>query len=539
MVGMSRPVQTITGFRTLGLLLALASGCTGAIGTTSDHPQDSGPGDLSGPGDSNPAGDPATPGDPPRPGDSAGPSDSIGPAFENLTPPAWPANIYVDVAATITVPTYTLTPDTIYYDYYKNAETTPYRVGNTAPVHTPRSSEGIVAGNSLHIVARAVYSGVEYPGVSSEPKIVQATPSSVLTATTQVASIQWTSGTPTSPVTPVTASGGTPPYAFGVSPALPTPLQLDATTGQIASATVGGTSPSTLYTVTVTDNATPQASAQATFTAAVGTISTVGNPELFTHTALEMDFTRGANGQYRANDGAWQDFDSWDQGCDWGGGYCRWQNGVLWVESPGYGSNAGKTRTELVTNAVGSGRVLHAWIEQGDLMHNTALYPRTEFYSDPTTSEIPFNSEWRLEIPLYMDGNLQTGGFDSIVGWQMRRNGDVSSPPLEFDMNNALLKMYAFDSNVFRTYNIFAVQPNTRFDVVIETKFGHQSDGAYFKMWVNGTTYVDITDMDIGFPDVDTVAGWWKFCGIYDWKNTVIGTRSVYCGPDVKFLRKP
>ena len=266
--------------------------------------------------------------------------------------------------------------------------------------------------------------------------------------------------------------------------------------------------------------------------------STVGNPELFTYTALEMDFSRGTNGQYRANDGTWQDFDSWDQGCNWGGGYCRWKNGVLWVESPGYGPNAGATRTELVPNAVGSGRVLRAWIEQGDMMHNSATYPRTEFYSDETTSEIPFDSEWRVEIPMYMSGNLQTPG-DTIVGWQMHRNGDVSSPPLEFDMNDGLLKLSIFDSDIFRTYNIFTVQSYSRFDVVMDLKFGYASEGAYFKMWVNGTKYVDITDMDIGFPGEDAVAGWWKFCGQYDWRSTVTGTRSLYCGPDVKFLRKP
>ena len=503
---MPRPMRTLAGFRTVGFLLVLASGCTGATGTTGDHAQDSGPG------------------------------DSSGPAFENLTPPAWPADIYVDVAADITVPTYTLTPDIVYYDYYKNAETTPYRVGNTTPVHTPRSTEGIVAGDSLHIVARAVYNSVEYPGVSSEPKVVQATPASALTATTQIASIQWTLGALTSPVTPVTASGGTPPYAFSVSPALPTPLQMDASTGEIGSGTVGGTSPSMLYTVTVTDSAPSPASAQATFTAVVTT--GVGNPELFTESVFEMDFDQGANGRYRAHGGAWLDFDSWQQGCSDGGGYCRTTNGGVYVESPGFGANAGAVRTELVTNALGTGRVLHTWIEQGDEMHSSATYPRTELYSN-FTSEVPFGDEWRLELPLYASGDLDAVA-DSIIGWQFHSNGD-GSPPFGLYLSNGMLRLYMIetDSGPETPIDLLPLQANTRVDMVAEMKFGYPAQGAYLRLWINGTKYVDITDMNIGYPDTDTVAGWWKFCSLYDWGNNVTGTRSLYCGPQVKFLRKP
>jgi hypothetical protein len=209
--------------------------------------------------------DTASPLDGPR--SDAGPAADGPTTFANLTPPAWPAHIYVDVAATITPPTYTLPPEIVYYDYYRNAEPTPYRLANTVPTHTPRSSEGIVAGDSLHIVARAVVGGVEQPGVASAAKVVEPTPTTGLTATTVVPSLLWTVGVPTAAVTPVTASGGTPPYTFAVAPALPAPLQLDPATGQIGSGTVGASTPATAYSVTVTDALA--VTAQAGFTASV------------------------------------------------------------------------------------------------------------------------------------------------------------------------------------------------------------------------------------------------------------------------------
>jgi hypothetical protein len=233
-------------------------------------------------GDSAPTGDGAVAADGPLAPDGvtadSGPGLDGPVVFANLTPPAWPNHIYVDVAATVTPPTYTLTPEIVYYDYYRNAEATPYRQANTVPTHTPRSSEGIVAGDSLHIVARAVYGGVEQPGVPSTAKVVEATPTTSLSAITQVATMQWTVGVPTAAVTPVSASGGTPPYAFAVAPALPAPLQLDAATGQIGSGTVGTASPATTYTVTVTDAL--DVTAQATFTASVTATGVEALPQI-------------------------------------------------------------------------------------------------------------------------------------------------------------------------------------------------------------------------------------------------------------------
>ncbi len=58
-------------------------------------------------------------------------------------------------------------------------------------------------------------------------------------------------------------------------------------------------------------------------------------------------------------------------------------------------------------------------------------------------------------------------------------------------------------------------------------------------MWVNGTQYVDITDRNVGYPDLEATAGYWKFCSLYDWGNDVVGSRSVYCGPTFRLLRRP
>ncbi len=57
-----------------------------------------------------------------------------------------------------------------------------------------------------------------------------------------------------SPFTPVTISGGTPPYSYAISPALPAGLSFNTSTGQITG-TPTFTSTTTTYTVTITDAA--------------------------------------------------------------------------------------------------------------------------------------------------------------------------------------------------------------------------------------------------------------------------------------------
>jgi len=255
----------------------------------------------------------------------------------------------------------------------------------------------------------------------------------------------------------------------------------------------------------------------------------VGNPELFTQPVFEMDFDQGANGRYRANGGAWEDFGSWDQAGTNGG----WDNLGVWVQT----TNA--VRTELVANALGPGRVLHTWIEAGDHWSSTAAYPRTELTSG-YTGGVPFGSEWRLELRFYADGDVASTN-DSIIGYQFHHNGNTGSPPFGLYLPDGTLQ-FSLEENPSGPsyhYDVFALQATSLIDLVLELKFGYVADGAYVKMWVNGTQYVDMTDRNVGYPALEANAGYWKFCSLYDWGNNVVGSRSVYCGPIFRLLRRP
>lgn len=255
----------------------------------------------------------------------------------------------------------------------------------------------------------------------------------------------------------------------------------------------------------------------------------VGNPGLFTQSVFEMDFSQGTNGRYRANGGAWQDFNSWNQAGSNGG----WSNAGVYVQT------TDAVRTELVTNALGPGKVLRTWIEAGDTWKSGANYPRTELTSS-YTGDIPFKSEWRLELPFYGTGDVATAK-NSIIGFQLHHNGNTGSPPFGLHIDNGMLTFGIEESpsgpNTFT--DIVAMQPNTRYDLVMELKFGYVADGAYVKLWVDGVQYVDITDRNVGYPDLESTAGYWKFCSLYDWGNYVQGSRSIYSGPVVKLLKRP
>ena len=65
----------------------------------------------------------------------------------------------------------------------------------------------------------------------------------------------WYAGTPiTVPFDIASATGGVPPYTFGITPAMPTGLIFDTTNGDI-SGTAVATQPLTAYVITVTDSA--------------------------------------------------------------------------------------------------------------------------------------------------------------------------------------------------------------------------------------------------------------------------------------------
>lgn len=260
-----------------------------------------------------------------------------------------------------------------------------------------------------------------------------------------------------------------------------------------------------------------------------GGASVVGNPELFTDSVLEMDFSQGQYGRFRANGGAWEDFESWNEPGEAG----IWENVGVHVQT----TNA--VRTELVPNALGSGKVLRTWIEPGDEWHSGATYPRTELTSTHT-AKVQFGTEWRIEMPFYVTGDVDSSG-SSIIGFQFHQNGNTGSPPFSFGLSSGKLRFTFEDTPAGpaeQTY-LFDLVENTLVDLVVELRFGYPADGAYIRLWANGTKYVDITDRKIGYPDLETSAGYWKYCSLYDWNSLATGTRSVHSGPVVKLLKRP
>jgi hypothetical protein len=256
----------------------------------------------------------------------------------------------------------------------------------------------------------------------------------------------------------------------------------------------------------------------------------VGHPELFTESVFEMDFSQGTNGRYRGNGAAWQDFDSWDQAGVNGG----WPNtDAVWVQT------TDAVRTELLPNGLGAGRVLRTWIQAGDQWTTSATYPRTELTSS-FTGDMPFGGEYRLELRFYAEGDLTSNG-DSIIGLQLHHNGNTGSPPFELDLSDGALQFSIEDnpSGPSDTFPTFALQPDTPIEIVMELKFGYSADGAYVRMWVNGTQYVDVTNRNVGYPDAEPTAGYWKFCSLYDWGNHVDPSRSVFCGPTFRLSKRP
>ncbi|WP_244547704.1 putative Ig domain-containing protein [Bradyrhizobium sp. OK095] len=97
------------------------------------------------------------------------------------------------------------------------------------------------------------------------------TVSSAVTATQSVAAVTLTQNNAMTPVTPVTGGGGTSPLSYSPSPALPTGLTLNASTGQITG-TPTVTHAASSFTITVTD--ANSATASNTFTLTVNSAVT-------------------------------------------------------------------------------------------------------------------------------------------------------------------------------------------------------------------------------------------------------------------------
>ncbi len=160
-------------------------------------------------------------------------------------------------------------------------------IGTVIP-QVPLNGSGST-GNQTYTIPANQAAGTYYaiasyndPGGTYESNIASQTITinNALAAATAVPSTTLTDHVAATPFTPVTASGGVPPYTYSIvspSPALPAGLSIDSSTGQI-SGTPTVTAALATYTVTVTDSATKTATATFQLTVNAPTITITPNP---------------------------------------------------------------------------------------------------------------------------------------------------------------------------------------------------------------------------------------------------------------------
>ncbi len=138
--------------------------------------------------------------------------------------------------------------------------TTPYSfsVAPALPTGlTLSSSSGAISGTATTPSASTTYTVIitdSAPGSVPASASFSLTVNPALTSTLSVATKGLTVGTAAVVFTPVSPAGGTTPYAFSVSPALPTGLSINATTGEVSGTPTAATT-SANYTITITDAA--------------------------------------------------------------------------------------------------------------------------------------------------------------------------------------------------------------------------------------------------------------------------------------------
>jgi hypothetical protein len=168
--------------------------------------------------------------------------------------------------------------------------TTPYTFalsGGTLPSGMSFSTtSGQISGTPTATLATTTFTvSVTDAATATGSATFQLTVNGALVVTQAIASKALTVNTSYTPFTPVTASGGTTPYTFGISPALPAGMSLSTTTGQI-SGTPTATLATTTFTVTVTDaaSATGSATFQLTVNSALTTTQAVPTTVLTVNT---------------------------------------------------------------------------------------------------------------------------------------------------------------------------------------------------------------------------------------------------------------
>lgn len=147
------------------------------------------------------------------------------PAVVNVSPPAWPATIYLDSPADFTPGTWTgdirgtqsATDEGREWRFFRNSETTPYlAIVNTLSIHTPRAPA--IVGDTLYIEETVfdATTGQAYPVARSAGKTITATPADFAANLTSAgtAGYSWTINTAIAQSTVATLTGGTAPYSI-------------------------------------------------------------------------------------------------------------------------------------------------------------------------------------------------------------------------------------------------------------------------------------------------------------------------------------
>lgn len=210
------------------------------------------------------------------------------PALVNSAAPSFTGTVTENVTNPIIPATWTGgTPDAsrtwrIYIAAGSGGLVTPYaQISGTSGTYNPANDSfyqaqtglSVIAGQSVYIDEVVTYLGVTYTSPKSTVKLIAAA-SATLAATTDNTNISLTQNSAMTGVKPVSASGGTLPYSYAITPsttALPAGVTLNSATG-VLTGTPTIVSGSTTYSITVTD--ATAASVVSTFTMLVNTAST-------------------------------------------------------------------------------------------------------------------------------------------------------------------------------------------------------------------------------------------------------------------------
>jgi hypothetical protein len=174
-----------------------------------------------------------------------------------------------------------------------------YSVSPALPAGLVYASTGLVSGMPTAVSAATTYTvTVTDSNGATGSSTFSLTVNATVMATTAVASTALTQNHASTAFVPVTASGGTSPLTYSISPALPAGLSFSSATGTV-SGTPTAVKAATTYIVTVTDSngATGSATFSLTVNAAVSATMAVASTTLVqNHTATAFVPVTGSGG---------------------------------------------------------------------------------------------------------------------------------------------------------------------------------------------------------------------------------------------------